>query len=115
MRQLLTVTWDLSDELSVERAIGLAERWAAGQLVSRTLPAPVRVVTKPIADGAPVGVATATFADRRKALGLTQRDVARLAGVTATVVGRVERSLIGPRHHAAIAITRVLAAAEASR
>jgi DNA-binding transcriptional regulator YiaG len=114
MRLLLTVTWDLTDELSVERAVGLAERWAAGQLVSRHLPAPVRVTTKPINDGAPASE-SASIADRRQALGLTQRDVARLARTTATIVSRIERGLIGPRHPAVLAIVRILAAAEASR
>ncbi|MGR6922637.1 helix-turn-helix domain-containing protein [[Actinomadura] parvosata] len=114
-RCLLTITWDMSGDYSAEEAAALAERWAAQQIRRTRLPQPIQITVTGIPDGKPADVPAISIAARRKALGLTQRQVAHIAGTTSLVVSKVERGLIGPRHALTAAIMRALDRVEAVR
>lgn len=111
-RRLLIVTWEISSPVSAEKAAALAQRWADGQF-GEGWPAPARVEITPAPD--PTDPACRALAERRQAAGLTQGELARHAGTTATVVGCIEAGRMSPYSEAADAMRRALDALEAGR
>lgn len=107
---MLTIVWDLPDDISAERAIALAERWAARELGGDTrLPRPVRVSVVDDRSAADHG---ADIARRRKALRLTQSDLAQHARISKNTISRAERGYLHPTSHIMTTLRRALTALE---
>lgn len=117
----LTITWEIPPGMSAERAAALAEKWTAGKIApdgSHRLPRPIRITVtggRRPAPQPPDAAPARKLADRRRALGLTQGQLARRARLSQATVSDVELGRSSPSGRAAQAVRRALDALEAGQ
>ncbi|MFG3439884.1 helix-turn-helix domain-containing protein [Nonomuraea sp. NPDC047897] len=125
MTAKITLTFELATAPAVEAATELIEAWVNQRLnLTSSWLRPLKVQALHIhgegPDAVEMRLALAAkrghqLAQRRRELRLTQRQLARRAGVTQTAVSQVESGRTGLGSKSAIAIRQALAAAEAGR
>ncbi|WP_084963314.1 helix-turn-helix domain-containing protein [Thermoactinospora rubra] len=116
MRQTLTITFGLDTDKSVEQAIQLIERWLADELAVEQWLRPLKVSSVMFeAEGLPIPDSGLKLARRRKALHLTQAELAERAGISRRALSKVERGELTLASDSAIRIRRALTELEAGR
>ncbi|MDX3109702.1 helix-turn-helix domain-containing protein [Nonomuraea angiospora] len=119
----ITITIELGTEASVEAATQLIQAWANGQLnLDDRWLRPLKVKAIGLrGQGLPntrqiqAALVGADIARRRRALGLTQSELARRAGLTGAVVSQIERGLVSGTSRSAFAVRRALTELEPGR
>lgn len=122
----LTVTWQFTGQASIEKVTQFVERWVAGQTgIDLRGKHPIRIHAVDVqihstdeqinADFSGQKKAGAKLGKRRRNLGLTQKGLARLAGIDPATVSNCETGKLTPASRGYTRIVTALNAAEARK